>query len=106
MMRVRVRELSGELREIQGTDGWTLMEALRDGGLPIKAECGGCASCATCHVTIAPDWLGALPEPADAERMVLDDLLTRRPESRLACQVELNPGLAGLEVFLTEDCVG
>jgi len=45
--------------------GMSLMEALRDAGLPIAATCGGAKSCATCHVYIenAPD----LPDPHEDE---------------------------------------
>ena len=42
---------NGESHSLQAPAGWRLMEVLRDYGLPIRAECGGACSCATCHVT-------------------------------------------------------
>ena len=44
---------NGESHNLQAPAGWRLMEVLRDYGLPIRAECGGACSCATCHVHIA-----------------------------------------------------
>ena len=32
--------------------GATVMEAGRDAGLGIEGTCGGCLSCATCHVIV------------------------------------------------------
>jgi ferredoxin, 2Fe-2S len=103
-MRVRVVDCGGTIHEIEGVPGWTVMEAIRDAGLPMKAECGGCAACATCHVHVAAPWLARL-EPAGAgESQMLDELLLHRPESRLACQIVLQVALSGIEVSLTPDC--
>lgn len=53
--------------------------------LHIEALCGGCASCATCHVYVDDNTL----EPADEnEQAVLDGLLNTRANSRLLCQLQ------------------
>jgi len=39
-------------------NGWNLMEAATANDVRhIEGECGGCLSCATCHVFVAPEWL-------------------------------------------------
>ena len=38
------------------------MEAIRDEGMQIKAECGGACACATCHVYVDEDWKDKIPE--------------------------------------------
>ncbi|HKP79243.1 MAG TPA: ferredoxin [Phenylobacterium sp.] len=68
--------------------GKSLMEDLRSKGFDdILALCGGCCSCATCHVYIEGEGLGRLDPPSDTENDLLDCSSHRRPGSRLACQV-------------------
>lgn len=69
----------------------------------IEAECGGCLSCATCHVYVDERFASILP-PASRDE---DELLTgvaaeRRPESRLSCQLEMSGALEGLVVRVPE----
>ena len=51
-MKIIAIDRKGVEHVIEGTDGWTVMEALRDAGLPIAAECGGACACATCHAFV------------------------------------------------------
>jgi len=46
-MKIIAIDRKGMEHVVEGTDGWTVMEALRDAGLPIAAECGGACACAT-----------------------------------------------------------
>ncbi len=40
----------------------SVMEAIRDSGIEdIAAICGGCCSCATCHVHVDPAYVARLP---------------------------------------------
>ncbi len=58
MPRVLVTDLSGRTKEITPEVGETLMEAIRDAGFDdLQAICGGCCSCATCHVYVDEAWL-------------------------------------------------
>ena len=41
-----------------------VMEALRDAGLPVAAECGGACACATCHVYVEDGWYEKLMPPS------------------------------------------
>jgi len=43
-MHIFVTDQEGIQHKIEGIDGWRVMEIIKDAGLPIKAECGGCAS--------------------------------------------------------------
>lgn len=99
-MKILVTDQAGEQHELEGLDGWRVMEVIRDWGLNIKAECGGACSCATCHVYVDGDWLGKLPGPGDDEEDLLYSTLDHKPNSRLSCQLLLNDDLDGLTVTL------
>ena len=83
--------------------GWRLMKVLRDYGLPIRAECGGACSCATCHVHIAGPGLTPLHAPADDELDRLAEIFDADDSSRLACQILTGPQTDGLAVRLAVD---
>lgn len=77
------------------------MEAAVENGVTgILAECGGACACATCHAYVAEGWLARLPPVDEVEDAMLDTATTRRPASRLLCQIELTPALDGLEVVV------
>ena len=69
----------------------------------IDAECGGCLSCATCHVYVDERFLGLL-EPASADEQELLNFVAaeRRPGSRLSCQIPMTAALDGLTVRMPE----
>jgi 2Fe-2S ferredoxin len=83
----------------------TLMQVLRNElELGVRADCGGNASCATCHVFIRSDWIDVIGEPhGDDERELLDGLVYAGPLSRLACQIDLNERYDGLAVEIAPD---
>ena len=98
---ISVTDMTGNTREYEGLEGYSVMEVIRDNGLPIKAECGGCMCCATCAVEVAPDWLDTLKaRSADEEDLIMDAGLTITPQTRLSCQIILDPALDGLKVTL------
>ena len=104
-MKVHITDLEGNTKEIEGTIGWTLMEIIRDGGMPIKAECGGACACATCHVYVADEWIDLTGERTEEEEDMIDLALDVQDGSRLACQIELTEALDGLKVTLARDAV-
>lgn len=88
MQTIIVISRSGTEAEVELRPDISLMENLRDSGVDeILALCGGCCSCATCHVYIE-DAVAGHDLPASQDE---DDLLAssahRLPNSRLACQV-------------------
>lgn len=99
-MRIFVTDQDGTEHEIEGIDGWRVMEIIKDAGLPIKAECGGCASCATCHIYVDEDWLGKLYPPRDDEQDLLDTAPDVKDNSRLSCQILMSEELDGLRLTL------
>ncbi|MCW1750207.1 2Fe-2S iron-sulfur cluster-binding protein [Rhizobium aouanii] len=76
------------------------MRAIRDAGLDLTAQCGGCASCGTCHVYVHDAWQTKLKPADDTEDAMLDVVEERRANSRLSCQIELSEELDGLTVTL------
>ena len=90
----------GQTHRVAGRRGRSLMQAAVDGGIAaIAGDCGGSLSCATCHVYVEPEWAESLPEPqADELAMLEMTAAPRQATSRLSCQIELDPNLAGLTV--------
>ncbi len=88
----------------EAPDGISLMQAATGYGVPgILADCGGSASCGTCHVVVDAAWADRLPDPEPLERLVLETTaVPAGPTSRLSCQIRLTPALQGLVVHLPE----
>ena len=84
--------------------GVSLMEALRDTGFEeILALCGGCCSCATCHVYVDAACLARLPHQSPDEDELLESSSHRRETSRLSCQIPLGDSLDGLSVTIAPE---
>ena len=94
----------GHQRSISARPGQSLMRAATSSGVEqIAADCGGCLTCATCHVIVADEWVDRLPALSADEQAMLDlTAVPREPGSRLSCQIVLQPGLDGLVVRLPE----
>ncbi len=105
-MKISVTDLHGVEHTIDAMLNWTVMEIIRDGDLPMRAECGGSCACATCHVYVDPDWLAKLPPMESEERDTLDGGFEIEPNSRLSCQLVMKTELDGLKVTLTKDSAG
>lgn len=90
----------GTRREVDTTSGTTVMEAaLKHNLRGIDAECGGCLSCATCHVYVDEAWIDKLPAPEEDEADMLGFVAAeQQPGSRLACQIVMSEALDGLVV--------
>jgi len=78
-----------------------LMEFCKAFELPVKGECGGMAMCATCQVYIESDT--QLPERSESELDMLDQAFFVKDNSRLGCQIHLNPSLEGLIVRIAPE---
>ncbi len=102
-MKIIATDRNGATQEIEGRDGWSVMEILRDADLPITAECGGACACATCHVYVEDGWYDKLPAPSDAETDMLDMALAVEANSRLSCQITCSDEIDGIKVTLAPE---
>ncbi|MFI1210031.1 2Fe-2S iron-sulfur cluster-binding protein [Streptomyces sp. NPDC020802] len=97
----------GTQRKVTADSGTVLMQAAVSNGVDgIVAECGGNASCATCHVYVDERHGERVGPPNDVEDEMLDfTAAERRPTSRLSCQVQVSDALDGLVVHIPEEQV-
>ena len=102
-MKVLVTDREGGRHELPFQQGDTLMQVLTEEDLGVRAECGGCCACATCHVYVAPQWLERLPAQSDDEVAMLDLAFGIEANSRLSCQIAMSPALDGLTVTIAPD---
>ena len=102
-MKIIATDRKGKVHDVEGINGWTVMEALRDAGLPIIAECGGACACATCHVYVEDGWYEKLPAPRPEEVDMLDMALAVQFNSRLSCQITCGPQTDGIKVTLAPE---
>jgi len=95
---------SGEERMIEATAGLSIMEILRDNGFDeLLALCGGCCSCATCHVYVDPKSSGLAADMSDDENDLLDSSDHRDADSRLSCQVIMSAELDGMTIRIAPE---
>ena len=104
MPKLVVVNRSGEESTIEVGDGLSVMEAIRDNGFDeLLALCGGCCSCATCHIFVDPAFADQLPAMSEDENDLLESSDHRGETSRLSCQVHLTPDLDGLRVIIAPE---
>jgi 2Fe-2S ferredoxin len=92
----------GSTLEIEAPAGQSLMRAAIEANINgIQADCGGCLSCATCHVYI--EAVTPLPPPDADEAVMLEAVAAdRQANSRLSCQVVVSVHLDGATVRIPE----
>jgi 2Fe-2S ferredoxin len=104
MAQLTIITRDGGERTVEGRNGWSVMENIRDAGFDeLLALCGGCCSCATCHVHVDEEWLDKLPPQSADEDDLLDSSSFRQPNSRLSCQIEFGEALDGLRVQIAPE---
>ncbi len=104
MPKLIVVNRAGEETAVDAADGLTVMEAIRDNGFDeLLALCGGCCSCATCHVHVDPAFADRLPRMSEDEDDLLESSDHRVATSRLGCQIPLTADLDGLKVAIAPE---
>jgi 2Fe-2S ferredoxin len=104
MATLIVTTREGETRELASTSGRSVMEIIRDAGIDeLLALCGGCLSCATCHVIVDPADLDRLSPMTSDENDLLESTDHRQPTSRLSCQIAFDDTLDRLHVTIAPD---
>lgn len=82
----------------------SVMQVIRDHGFDdLLALCGGCCSCATCHVYVDAGQLAMLPPMSADEDDLLDSSGSRNAMSRLSCQLPFGDDLDGLKVTIAPE---
>jgi ferredoxin, 2Fe-2S len=95
---------NGTERSVEVETGQSIMRAAADSGIPgIVADCGGCMTCATCHVYVPPEWLKILGPASSDEEAMLEIAIDPQANSRLSCQIEITDALDGLVIQIPEN---
>ena len=104
MPTIHVTGREGEEKAITVDNGISVMEAIRDNGFDeLLALCGGCCSCATCHIHVDESWKAKLPGMSEDEDDLLESSDHRDEFSRLSCQIEMSDELDGLKVKVADE---
>ena len=104
MPQLTVVARNGSERTVDGRSGLSVMEVIRANGFDdLLALCGGCCSCATCHVHVDEEWLDRLPKMSADEDDLLDSSDHRAPNSRLSCQLLFSEALDGMRVRIAPE---
>ncbi|MCF8710189.1 2Fe-2S iron-sulfur cluster-binding protein [Rhizorhapis sp. SPR117] len=104
MPKLVVVTRDGEEKTVDGDSGLSVMEVIRDSGFDeLLALCGGCCSCATCHVHVDPAFADKLPAMSEDENDLLDSSDHRNEYSRLSCQINMDDSLDGLKVIIAPE---
>lgn len=104
MPKIIVTLRDGTDKQIVGKTGISLMENLRDAGIDeLLALCGGCCSCATCHVYVDDSFAAHIPPALEDENDLLDSSAHRRSSSRLSCQIRVGDNHEGLRISISPE---
>lgn len=104
MPKLIVVNRAGEEQVVEGDAGLSVMEVIRDTGFDeLLALCGGCCSCATCHVYVDPAFVDILPAISEDENDLLDSSDHRNETSRLSCQLVMSTEIDGLKVTIAPE---
>lgn len=104
MAKLVVVSRNGDEQTVEAQAGHSVMEVIRDAGFDeLLALCGGCCSCATCHVYVDPAFSAVLPAISEDENDLLDSSDHRNEASRLSCQIQMTDALDGLRVTIAPE---
>ncbi len=102
MPQITFIQPDGARRSIAVKAGATVMlTAVAHGIAGIVAECGGAAMCATCHVYLDEASIPLVPPVSEVENEMLESAASARLQnSRLGCQIVLQPGIDEIIVHI------
>ena len=84
--------------------GLSVMDFAVDHGIGgIESQCGGACICTKCHCFVAEEWSGRVGPISSDEEEMLEYIPSRRPTSRLACQVTVIADLDGLTIYTPQE---
>ncbi len=100
-VQIRFVTPQGVTTPVDAQVGRTLMQVALEHRIEgIQAECGGQCSCATCHCYVDQAWVDRLAPKSASESDLIDFVWEPKPNSRLACQLQVTPDLQGLTVVV------
>ena len=104
MSKLIIVARDGTKLQLDGQSGRSVMENIRNAGMDeLLALCGGCCSCATCHVYVDTQNLELTVPTSTDEDELLDSSSHRRVNSRLSCQIPYKESLDGLVVTIAPE---
>jgi len=103
LINISVRDLDGQVHEVEAREGDSLMEALREHEWGTPAICGGLCSCGTCHVYLDGAWLDHFEQADLDEQDLLEVFDSTQENSRLSCQLQLKPEHEGLSLSIAPE---
>ncbi|PWU19057.1 MAG: hypothetical protein C5B49_06355 [Bdellovibrio sp.] len=75
--------------------GESVLSAILNAGIDLDHSCGGCATCGTCRLIAPAGLLSKVPRNELETEFAVERKF--RPEERLACQLECDERLAGVQ---------
>lgn len=87
-------------RRLTVLPGATVLETLRDNGVPHASVCGGRARCTTCRVLVTHG-IETLPQP-QAQELAALNRIKAAPNTRLACQIRPTEDIAIMPLFAAD----
>ena len=90
----------GTEKEINASEGISLLEVAHKNDISLEGACEGSLACSTCHVVVDEAWFDKLSEPTEDEEDMLDLAFGLTHTSRLGCQIMMTPEMDGLKVKL------
>ncbi len=103
MPLIKYIDHSGNIFEADVDVGQTVMDGALDNMIDgILAECGGCCSCATCHVYVEESFLDKTGVADGMEKELLSVVKNQGENSRLSCQIVVTEEMDGMSVTMPE----
>ena len=103
MPTIKFIEFNGTEHVVEAANGTSAMKAALIHGVPgIDGDCGGLCACATCHVYVDEAWKSVAGQRNEQEDSMVSFSPILAPNSRLSCQIQIQPVLDGLVLRLPE----
>jgi ferredoxin, 2Fe-2S len=104
LVKLTIVTRDGTEQDISAEPGMSLMEAIRNAGFDeLQALCGGCLSCATCHVFIDGEHGARLSQRTGDELDLLEGSEFFQDRSRLSCQIPVDDTLDGARIEIAPE---
>jgi 2Fe-2S ferredoxin len=100
MPKMTFIERDGTRKEVEASNGLSVLEIAHRHGVDIEGACEGSLACSTCHVVVDPEWYELLKSATEDEEDMLDLAFGLTQTSRLGCQIIMSEELDGLTVTL------